>query len=248
MSNLQVGPYGGWCSSMRRRSQTPPVCMDASVPARPLRLLSGISLTHGCCQERRRRVTVARRRRTHAMDRSMSWLNLGSLAGLVVLAFLAWAAGGFRRPVPWRTVLTAGGLMLVLGAVVFWVPWTRTALIWIKRRGHRRPQSGERRRPFPFRSLGAQPGRDHSGRVAVGGLRAGHAGVACGGVLRVADGGALPPADPAARREALRRPLPQDHGSLGRRVPGRFVQHLHRRGIGHDRAAVHRPHDALRAC
>ena len=49
----------------------------------------------------------------------MSWLNLGSLGGLIALAFLAWATGGFRRPVPWRTVLTAGGLILVLGAVVF---------------------------------------------------------------------------------------------------------------------------------
>ena len=61
----------------------------------------------------------------------MTWLNLGSLGGLIALAFLAWAAGGFRRPVPWRTVLTAGGLMLLLGAVVFWIPWTRTVLIWV---------------------------------------------------------------------------------------------------------------------
>jgi CNT family concentrative nucleoside transporter len=61
----------------------------------------------------------------------MSWLNLGSLAGWVALAALAWAAGGFRRPVPWRTVLGAGGLMLVTGAIVFWLRPARTALIWI---------------------------------------------------------------------------------------------------------------------
>jgi len=61
----------------------------------------------------------------------VSWLNLGSLAGWVALAALAWAVGGFRRPVPWRTVIGAGGLMLLLGLVVFWLPPARVALIWI---------------------------------------------------------------------------------------------------------------------
>ncbi len=56
-------------------------------------------------------------------------LNLGSLLGCLTLGVLAWAAGGFRRPVPWRTVRGAGALLLVLGAVVFWLPPTRTLLL-----------------------------------------------------------------------------------------------------------------------
>ncbi len=58
----------------------------------------------------------------------MSWLNLGSLGGCVALAFLAWAAGGFRRPVPWRTVRGAAVLLAALGAAVFWLPPARTVL------------------------------------------------------------------------------------------------------------------------
>jgi CNT family concentrative nucleoside transporter len=58
-------------------------------------------------------------------------LNLGSLAGCVTLAFLAWAAGGFRRPVPWRTVRGSSGLMLALGVVIFLLPPTRAVLIGI---------------------------------------------------------------------------------------------------------------------
>jgi CNT family concentrative nucleoside transporter len=59
----------------------------------------------------------------------MSWLNLVSLAGCVVLAALAWLAGGCHRPVPWRTVLGCGLLMFMLGIVVFWVPQARGLLV-----------------------------------------------------------------------------------------------------------------------
>jgi concentrative nucleoside transporter, CNT family len=57
-------------------------------------------------------------------------LNLVSLLGLVVLGLIAWAAGGCRRPVPWRTVAGSGLLMLVLGALVFlWDPARRGLIL-----------------------------------------------------------------------------------------------------------------------
>ncbi len=59
----------------------------------------------------------------------MSVLNLISLLGLAALGSLAWAVGGFRRPVPWRTVFGSGLLMLTLGAVVFLLPQTRLLLL-----------------------------------------------------------------------------------------------------------------------
>lgn len=93
----------------------------------------------------------------------MSWLNLGSFAGLVALAFLAWAAGGFRRPVPWRPVLASGGLMLVLGAVVFWAPWTRTVLIWINDTVIALLAAGNEGARFLFGPLALSPGQATAG-------------------------------------------------------------------------------------
>jgi CNT family concentrative nucleoside transporter len=58
-------------------------------------------------------------------------LNLVSLFGWIVLAGLAWVVGGCRRPVPWRTVLGSAALILVLGAVMFALPPSRTALLWV---------------------------------------------------------------------------------------------------------------------
>lgn len=63
------------------------------------------------------------------MLRAVGALNLGSLAGAVAIAALAWAAGGFRRPFPARTVAGAGGLLFVLAALVFWVPPTRALFV-----------------------------------------------------------------------------------------------------------------------
>lgn len=59
----------------------------------------------------------------------MTWLNLLSLFGCAVLAVLAWIFGGCRRPVPWRTTLGSGLLMIALGIIVFWVPQTRRLLV-----------------------------------------------------------------------------------------------------------------------
>lgn len=98
----------------------------------------------------------------------MSWLNLGSLTGLVALALLAWAAGGFRRPVPWRPVLASGGLMLVLGAVVFWAPWTRTALIWINDVVIALLAASNEGARFLFGPLALNPGQTAGGAQSVG--------------------------------------------------------------------------------
>ncbi len=59
----------------------------------------------------------------------MSLLNLVSLLGLIVLATLAWAVGGFRRPIAWRTLTGSGVLMLIMGITVFVLPHTRVLLL-----------------------------------------------------------------------------------------------------------------------
>lgn len=58
----------------------------------------------------------------------MSWLNLVSALGVLAFPTIAWALGGFRRPVPWRTCAGATCLVLGGGAVVFLVPAARAAL------------------------------------------------------------------------------------------------------------------------
>ncbi len=96
-------------------------------------------------------------------------LNLGSLAGLIALGGLAWAAGGFRRPVPWRTVLGAGGLMLALGAVVFLVPWARAALVRINDAVLVVLDAGQEGARFLFGPLALSPGQSTpSGEPSVG--------------------------------------------------------------------------------
>ena len=61
----------------------------------------------------------------------MNVLNLISFLGLLGFGSLAWAVGGVRRPVPWRTIFGSGLLMLALGAVVFLVPQTRHLLLGV---------------------------------------------------------------------------------------------------------------------
>lgn len=99
----------------------------------------------------------------------MSWLNLVSLVGCVVLASLAWAAGGFRQPFPRNTVLGGGVLVLALGAVVFWLPPARTALLWINDLVIAALQAGNAGARFLFGPLALGPGESSpSGESSVG--------------------------------------------------------------------------------
>jgi CNT family concentrative nucleoside transporter len=54
-------------------------------------------------------------------------LQIQSAFGLIALAALAWAAGGFRRPVPWRAVIAGLALQLTLGAALLHIPPLRAA-------------------------------------------------------------------------------------------------------------------------
>ena len=99
----------------------------------------------------------------------MGWLNLGSLAGFVALAVLGWAAGGFARPVQWRTVLGSGGLMLAMGFLVFEVPGSRTVLIWINETVLRVLSAGHAGALFVLGPLAVGPGHSTpAGEPSVG--------------------------------------------------------------------------------
>ncbi len=88
----------------------------------------------------------------------MSWLNVASFLGWIVFAASAWAMGGFKRPVAWRTALGAGGLMLALGFVVFLFPPMRVALTWINGVVVALLQAGNEGARFLFGPLALNPG------------------------------------------------------------------------------------------
>lgn len=60
---------------------------------------------------------------------AVSQLNLVSLLAWFGLCALAWAIGGCRRPIPWRTVVGSMILVFGLGAVVFLLPISRRLLL-----------------------------------------------------------------------------------------------------------------------
>jgi CNT family concentrative nucleoside transporter len=96
-------------------------------------------------------------------------LNLGSLLGFAGLAFLAWAAGGFRRPIPWRTVSGAGLLSLALGVVVFWLPPTRAVLVAVNDGVLAVLSAGNAGARFLFGPLALDPGQvGPSGERSIG--------------------------------------------------------------------------------
>ncbi|HEY9907743.1 MAG TPA: nucleoside transporter C-terminal domain-containing protein [Thermosynechococcaceae cyanobacterium] len=61
----------------------------------------------------------------------MPWLNLLSLVGMAGLCGIAWLGSENRRVIPWKLILWGVGLQLVLGLLVFWVPFTRSAVLLV---------------------------------------------------------------------------------------------------------------------
>ena len=88
----------------------------------------------------------------------MSVLNLGSLLGFCALAALAWAAGGFRRPLPWRTVIGSCALLFPLAALVFLVPLSRAGLLAVNDAVVAVLRAGNAGARFLFGPLALNPG------------------------------------------------------------------------------------------
>jgi concentrative nucleoside transporter, CNT family len=59
-----------------------------------------------------------------------SFYRLISLAGFFLVACIAWATGS-RQKIDTKTIIGSMALAWVLGALTFWVPWSRAALNWI---------------------------------------------------------------------------------------------------------------------
>jgi CNT family concentrative nucleoside transporter len=99
----------------------------------------------------------------------VSWLNLVSLTGCVALVLLAWLIGGCRRPFPRRTTLGSGLLLLLIGAVVFWLPPTRILLVWLNDLVFAMLNSSTAGAEFLFGPLALSPGQSTArGEPSVG--------------------------------------------------------------------------------
>lgn len=59
----------------------------------------------------------------------MPWLNLLSLAGMVGLCGIAWLGSENRRVIPWRVIGWGIGLQLLLGLLVFLLPYSRALVV-----------------------------------------------------------------------------------------------------------------------
>jgi CNT family concentrative nucleoside transporter len=99
----------------------------------------------------------------------MTWHNLTAVCGFAVLAALAWIAGGCRRPIPWRTAVGSTTIMVILGALIFLVPMTRTALIWLNDLVVAILGSSNKGAEFVFGPLAVGPGQTTtSGEPSIG--------------------------------------------------------------------------------
>ena len=88
----------------------------------------------------------------------MSWYNLYSLAGCLVLLSLAWLSSSDRARIPWKTILLGMGTMGGLGLIIFLWPTFRSVLILLNRAvAALMTASGEGAR-FLFGPLAAGPG------------------------------------------------------------------------------------------
>lgn len=59
-----------------------------------------------------------------------AFYRLISVAGFFIVALMAWATGNRQKINP-KTIIGSMALAWVLGALTFWVPWSRTALHWV---------------------------------------------------------------------------------------------------------------------
>ena len=53
-----------------------------------------------------------------------------SLTGFFLVAFISWATGS-RQKINVKTILGSVVLAWILGALTFWVSWSRSALQWV---------------------------------------------------------------------------------------------------------------------
>ena len=88
----------------------------------------------------------------------MSWYNLYSLAGCLVLLTLAWLRSSDRRRIPWKTVLLGLATMGGLGLVIFWWPTFRSVLLFLNRAVTALITSSGEGARFLFGPLAAGPG------------------------------------------------------------------------------------------
>jgi CNT family concentrative nucleoside transporter len=58
-------------------------------------------------------------------------LNLLSLLGIPGLCFVAWLGSEDRSRIPWKLIAWGIGLQLVLGLLIFFLPFTRDAVVWL---------------------------------------------------------------------------------------------------------------------
>ena len=58
-------------------------------------------------------------------------LRLISLLGMVGLCAIAWLGSENRRQVPWKVIQWGLGIQLVVGLLIFWLPVTREAVVWL---------------------------------------------------------------------------------------------------------------------
>lgn len=98
----------------------------------------------------------------------MSLLNLGSAAGFVALAALAWACGGFRRPIPWRTIVGGVALILALATGIFAFPASRALLVFVNDVVLALLDAGNAGARFLFGPLAIGRGATPSGESSIG--------------------------------------------------------------------------------
>ncbi len=98
----------------------------------------------------------------------MPWLNLLSLVGILAFCGIAWLGSENRRVVPWKVIVWGIGLQLVLGFLVFWVPFTRDAIVVLNDAANAVLDATEKGARFVFGSVLVPDRTSTPGPVLVG--------------------------------------------------------------------------------